>query len=141
MVTNTNGTTSNNSYAPPPDFDDGAYSGTLVDLSADEVDILYVHGWVLWAAWGVMGFLQLASFRYMRKFSPRIMLWVHSINGVAMTVMTIVMSLYAFEFYDWEVQQGFHSIIGFVILVATCAISLGGIITLIAVLWFKSSKI
>lgn len=138
--TSTNSTTTSDSSAIP-DFNDPSFQGAVFDLAAENgPDPLFVHGWVLWAAWGLMGFLQIASLRYLKMF-PKINLWVHVINGTAMTVLTIIFSLSAFKYYDWEISLGIHSILGFIVLVAVCLVSLGGLMVLLARLKIKSVKI
>jgi len=29
----------------------------LLNFKEDGIDILYLHGWLLWVAWGVLGFI------------------------------------------------------------------------------------
>lgn len=58
---NSTNSTQNNSTSSFPSFPTGddTDTGGLLDLRAEleGYDILYLHGWLLWLAWGVLGFV------------------------------------------------------------------------------------
>ena len=55
-------------------------------------DFYTIHGWVMWGAWGVGGFLQILSARYLRKYYICHM-WLHLFFGLGITAATVVMTL------------------------------------------------
>ena len=67
-------------------------------LDIPKVDILLIHGWVLWVAWGILGMIQIISIRYTYilricdKVAYKMKLAVHVINGIAILILTIIMS-------------------------------------------------
>ena len=66
-----------------------------------------LHGWLLWNAWGVLGFLQLASVRWMQIYF-KINLWLHIVNGLIIGGFTLVMSIYAIN-YDFKSNKFVHN--------------------------------
>lgn len=79
--------------------------------------------------------IQLISLRYMKPYnmciSARIKnfgMWLHVASGMTILVITITMCMLAFQFYAWRLRfnESVHSIIGFVILLATILIALFG---------------
>lgn len=63
--------------------------------------IFLIHGWLMWTAWSVLGFLQIASVRYVVLIEccnkSRLRFLGHVVNGVSILIITIVMS--------WELIQ------------------------------------
>jgi hypothetical protein len=99
--------------------------GTITFIQSN---ILYiVHGYVLWFAWGILGFMQIASSRYLKVYWKCAM-WLHRISGVLIVLMTLALSLVAFKVTDWEVQDGLHVILGFIVLLLCAILAIGGFI-------------
>ncbi|CDW73069.1 cytochrome b5-like heme steroid binding domain containing protein [Stylonychia lemnae] len=108
----TGGNSSNNSSNvtyQPPIFDENA--GGLIDIR-DEI----------------MG--------YMRAFY-KINHWIHIGSGVIILVQTTTMSLLAFKYYDWKLRDSLHSILGFIVLIATFVIVFLGFFAQQLLLWQK----
>eukprot|EP00347_Sterkiella_histriomuscorum_P007376 403349177 len=131
VVTNqTNGTNGTNTTNPNSTTEfpqDGGSSGGLLDLRAEIMgyDILYLHGWLLWQAWGVLGFLQIASVRYMQIFY-KFNHYLHMAIGTMITGFTIAMSILAFKYYDYRLRDNLHSKLGYAVLILSGIILLSG---------------
>jgi hypothetical protein len=53
-----------------------------------------IHGWLLWAAWGIFGLVQISTTRYL-KAQWRYGMWIHGISGITIMMLTIVLGLMA----------------------------------------------
>jgi len=55
-------------------------------------------------------------------------MWLHVASGIVILIITITMSMLAFNFYAWHLRfnESIHSAIGFVVLISICAITLLG---------------
>eukprot|EP00347_Sterkiella_histriomuscorum_P018114 403346733 len=87
-----------------------------------------IHGWLLWAAWTVLGFIQIVSNRYLKVFW-KVHLWVHRLAGTAILVITIVMSIIGIKRMDWKLKDEPHFILGLIVFFGITFLSVGGIIT------------
>lgn len=116
--------------------------GGFIDLGKDEVDIQYIHGWLLWAVWAPLGLIQFFTGRYLVVY-PRIKYWVHLISGLSIGIVTLVMSLLVFKYYEWELRDDRHDKIGFATLIIVGFIILSGLTssTLMFTLNWKTNKI
>lgn len=95
-----------------------------------------VHPWpichwcapnILWAAWGLLGFLQIASSRYLKVYWKCSML-LHRISGVFIVVMTIALSIVAFKAASWQLQSGIHVVLGAIALFVCGLLAIGGFV-------------
>lgn len=127
-----NGTNSTNSSTgngtivfPPINNTDG---GGFIDLRSEILgyNILLLHGWLLWLAWGVLGFVQIASVRWLQVYF-KLNLWLHIINGVVIGAFTIIMSIYAIN-YEFKSGKFQHNDIGIACLYATGVLLFSGIL-------------
>lgn len=119
------------SYTPTAPPIDEKENDVLLEV-ADEFDILYFHGWFLWCLWGVLGFLQFASARYLKQYYL-INMWIHLVSGLFIATCTIPMVVIAFYYYDWTMRDKFHNIIGLVAASATGLVVIGGFATSILI--------
>ena len=63
----------------------------------NRLGLLYIlHGFLLWFAWGILGFLQIASSRYLKSYW-KFTMWIHRISGSLVILITFVMSLLVFN--------------------------------------------
>ena len=112
--------------------DSGGDSIGLFDLtgkSTSTVDIMWIHGWVLWFAWGFLGFIQIASARYLKIF-PKVNMYIHIISGIIINFLTILLSVYAFQYSNWKVNPNSnHSLMGYFVLVAQHIMTALGFLT------------
>ena len=101
------------------------------------IDILYLHGWILWASWGVLGMIQIVSLRYLPSYNicctktiKNFNMLLHLSSGVLILIATLTMSLLALEYYDWTLRwnQSLHSAFGLGIMFATIFVTLLGFI-------------
>ena len=92
------------------------------------VNIMKAHGWILWFAWGILGFIQFSSIRYLKMF-PKVNLWIHIICGCCISILTIIMTFEAFKYFDWEFLSSEHAIIGFIVFVVSTFLTLAGFLT------------
>lgn len=112
---NTDGTTTSDGKIIT-ESDEGISSG----------DLALIHGWLMWVAWGLFGFVQIASNRYL-KFMWRIHIWIHRIAGSLIMLITIALGIVGIKIADWELESGFHTIIGLIVFFVVTFITLGGI--------------
>jgi hypothetical protein len=50
----------------------------------------------MWIAWGIFGFVQIVTARYLTCYW-RAHMWIHAITGTIVTLMTIASSILAFS--------------------------------------------
>lgn len=98
-------------------------------LSSDPpFDFYALHGFMMWAAWGVLGLVQLFTNRYLKGGNGwRYTMWVHRISGTLTLVITWTMAMLALKRSGWRVEAGVHQILGVVILSLVTVIVLGGV--------------
>lgn len=84
------------------------------------------HGWLMWTAWGVLGYVQLISNRYLRVYW-KINRWVHLISGLIILVLTLSYGLLMMKEVGWKIIKDWHPIIGFLVLISVGLICLGGL--------------
>jgi hypothetical protein len=85
------------------------------------------HGIVLYIAWFLLGFISLASKRYIS--SPhQLMQIIHSLSGYSILILTVVMSLVMIKKYGWKIKADLHPILGVIVLVAIFLVVMTGMI-------------
>lgn len=99
-------------------------------------DFFTIHGWVMWAAWGVLGAIMLISNRYMKSFF-RAHIWVHIVSGIFILIGTYIVGFIAMEELGWDIANLPHTIVGFIILVLVGLIVIGGIIAKFTMVTYK----
>jgi hypothetical protein len=83
------------------------------------------HGIVLYIAWFGLGFVSLASKRYMSK--PHFLMQIiHSLSGYSILILTVVMSLVMIKKYGWKIKADLHPILGVIVLVFVFLVVLSG---------------
>lgn len=60
-----------------------------------------IHGYFLWFAWGLLGFLQILSTRHIKQYWKTAM-WIHRISGVINMLITFILSLLAYNYVNWK---------------------------------------
>ena len=68
--------------------------GAIVLSNADVFDFYKFHGFMMWAAWGVFGLVQLATNRYF-KIYWRYVMWIHRISGTLILLITWIVAMLA----------------------------------------------
>ena len=55
-------------------------------------------------------------------------MWLHVASGIVILIITITMSMLAFNFYAWHLRfnESIHSAIGFIVLISICTLTLLG---------------
>jgi hypothetical protein len=101
-------------------------NGAIVLTSDTFFNFYEFHGFMMWAAWGVFGFIQLATNRYL-KTQWRYVIWVHRIAGTLILIITWVAAMLALQKSSWEFEVGVHQVIGITILSLVTLIVLGGV--------------
>ena len=86
-----------------------------------------IHGFGMWSAWGLLGFLQLASNRYL-KHHWRAAMWIHRISGCMSILITLSMGFLAFNKAGWVLGSSIHCYFGLFIMVTSALLGLGGFI-------------
>jgi len=87
-----------------------------------------LHGWLMWFTWGILGFLQLASNRYL-KSQWTWHLWMHRITGTLILLTTLILGILTIQQSGWAVYNNPHSIIGVIVVSIVTLITLGGVFT------------
>jgi hypothetical protein len=92
----------------------------------------FIHGWLLWGMWGVLGFLQVVSMRYMKNH------WVfnalfHIISGWCILIIGLAMSLYAIRKMDGEIDVASHNTSGMIVFIMAFILVITGILARYAV--------
>ena len=92
--------------------------------------LLYYHGWLMWTAWALLGYLQIVSNRYLKSFWW-LHMWIHRISGTLILILSYAMILAVANFYYWIpcFCGEIHFILGFIVLSFMTAIVLGGVFT------------
>jgi hypothetical protein len=81
----------------------------------------------MWVAWGLFGFLQMASNRYLKPFW-RVRMWLHRIFGTIILILTIAMSILGIKQNNWtQSGKSGHSTIGLIVFFATFLVAVGGV--------------
>ena len=85
------------------------------------------HGWLFWIAWGIFGFMQIVSVRYLKKYW-KLNMWIHRISGTFILLITIGMGILGIRNLNWELSgREPHYVIGLIIFFSVLFIALGGI--------------
>ena len=100
--------------------------GTFEEPDGSNFDFYKFHGFMMWAAWGIFGLVQLASNRYLKVYW-RLSMWIHRISGLIILLITLTLSFLALSKAGWEVEIGVHQIMGVIILSLVLLIVLGGV--------------
>ena len=66
--------------------------GRVTSTFSASVDLYFLHGILMWVAWGFFGLLQLASNWYLKMFW-RTSMWLHRLSGIVVWTITATMSL------------------------------------------------
>lgn len=109
-------------------------SGTIKPDGAP--DFFEIHGWFMWAGWGILGFFMLLSNRYLKRYWW-LNMWIHIVAGVLIYACTMVLGLLAMEHLNWHIDNYPHTIFGFIILILTNFIVVGGIVARYSLLYFR----
>jgi hypothetical protein len=72
---------------------------------------LMIHGWVLWATWGVLGFFLIWTGRYLRAHW-KASLWIHVVLGTIALILNFLYGLGAIYWLGWRVKASIHGIVG-----------------------------
>lgn len=91
-------------------------------------DVYFIHGILLWVAWGILGLLQLASNRYLKHYWKASM-WIHRISGIIIWGTTVAMAMWVIVEDNWKIKKGLHPALGLGILIAVSLPALGGILS------------
>lgn len=93
----------------------------------EKFSLTKLHGWLLWVAWGLFGFLQPVSTRYMKKWW-RLNMWIHRLGGTFILLSTIAMSIVGISKLDWKLTGATsHYVIGLIIFFAVTFVAVGGV--------------
>lgn len=84
------------------------------------------HGWFMWAAWGVLGLLQISSMRYLKKYW-KINVWIHRIAGSIILLITLILGFLGIRQLSWKVVDFVHCYLGIIALALSVLIYLGGL--------------
>lgn len=110
--------------------------GSVYEVGGDggggdyDYSIYLKHGWLMWAAWGILGLLQIVTNRYLKVFWKFNKL-LHVFSGVTIFIITMTMGLLAMKKGNWLIEISWHTIMGFGILVAVGLIMIGGFLSAI----------
>ena len=104
--------------------------GGVTEIYVDELallrdDTIETHGWVMWTAWFVCGFLLLATKRYAKKtwFISHL---AHAVIGVFVIVGTIVQAL---KVSHWKPTESLHNGMGTLVAFMSVLVAISGSLT------------
>ena len=80
---------------------------------------------MLWSAWGLGGFLQFLTGRYLRKFYS-IHMWAHAIIGTYSLAVTLIVVYKTWIESDMEIGESPHHLIGIIFAFCSIGLSIGG---------------
>jgi len=102
-------------------------------LRSDKIE---EHGWWMWSAWFVVGFLLLATKRYSKK-NWVVMHYLHALLGGFVLVVTII---FALSVTTWAPFEELHNGIGSLCVVVTIFGSLSGSVTAAMMKFYDGDK-
>lgn len=82
--------------------------GTIKDYVEPEPEpestfnLYLFHGWMMWAAWSFLGFIQLLTNRYLKQFWS-VKMWIHRIAGSLIWIITLVAGILLIKDLGWEI--------------------------------------
>ena len=83
---------------------------------------------MLWAAWGVLGFWQIATTRYLKPwYKPAA--WFHIISGMLILLLTLVFCIKGIALLFWTVSAHWHAYIGIFVTSVVIFVPAGGFYT------------
>jgi hypothetical protein len=85
-----------------------------------------LHGWGLWVAWGLFGFMQLATARYL-KGNYSINMVAHTVLGILILLINSGMCIVGLKKLGWQIKLDFHNISGIVVMALTIGICFSGL--------------
>ena len=88
------------------------------------------HGIGFYIAWFLLGFISLASKRYISA-PHQMMQIIHSISGYLILLLNIVISLFIAKKYGYSIKVGWHSILGVIVLVFVLLVVMTGMLRMI----------
>lgn len=106
---------------------DGSLTGTEFEKS-EVSNFFVIHGWLMWAAWGILGFLQLTATRYITPFW-KVHMWIHRVTGIIILVITLVLGIMAIKEAGNGVVNTGHNVIGIVVIIMVGLTTLEGFFT------------
>ena len=99
---------------------------TYEEIVVTERQNFYSHGLAMWIGWTVLGYIMIASRRYLKVYY-HLSHSLHVICGTCITFITIIFALQALINLDWRIGRvKAHTFFGFLSLVCVLLIALGG---------------
>jgi hypothetical protein len=97
--------------------------------ATSDFDIYLGHGILMWLAWGVFGFVQILSNRYLRKHWKYAML-THRISATLILLISISSSIFVIQNNGWKLDLHTHGMFGAFASTCVVFISVGGFLCL-----------
>src|ERR1700733_3557570 len=88
----------------------------------------FLHGWMLWIAWGILGFWQIGTMRYLKPFY-RPSVWFHIISGTFILLITLTFCLKGIAMLYWTISSHWHAYVGIAITGLVVFVPAGGFYT------------
>ncbi len=64
-------------------------------VTYETFDFYVYHGLLMWTAWGLLGFIQLASNRWLKGYWY-LNMWIHRLAGTSIMIITLIMGIMAY---------------------------------------------
>ena len=111
-------------------MDDSLIGCEVPDLEEEEREniVWLVHGWMMWAAWGLLGFTMIWSNRYL-KHHWRFNMIIHSVCGTIIFIFNLVFGLSAIWYLRWKINPSIHGVVGSFLCILLPLISLEGVLS------------
>jgi len=94
-----------------------------------DLDIYLGHGIVMWFAWGVLGFVQILSNRYLRQHWKYAMI-THRISATLILFISVSSSIFVISNNGWKLDFHTHGIFGAFASTCSVFIMVGGFLCL-----------
>ena len=87
---------------------------------------MYIHGWIMWATWGILGLIIISFNRYLKHY------WrangiLHAVLGTIIMISNLVYGLGAIYKNNWVIKRSIHGIAGSLVSIMMPTALIGGI--------------
>lgn len=87
-----------------------------------------LHGWMMWASWGLLSLIQIGTNRYL-KHCWKLNMWIHRLAGTTMLFITFGFGIYGIKRLNWEIDSSTpHAVLGVICLSLVGIIFIAGIV-------------
>ena len=89
----------------------------------------FLHGLMLWMAWGLFSIFQVIVNRYSKGCMHGVYMWLHRIFGTLLMVLTFIFAIWAWRKMKWKFLSNVHTYFVFPVLFMVFFVAVGGVFT------------